>query len=98
MPGTGKRFKKGSAGGPGRPKGTPNRMTLEVKALIEQAFDQMGGLGSLTAWAETNPTAFYTGLWGKLLPKDLNVTGTVRIDQILAGSWDEEDGKDNDNR
>lgn len=62
---------KGKAG-PGRPKGVPNKLTADVKAMILEALDRKGGVDYLVAQAEENPTAFMT-LLGKVLP--LQVTG-----------------------
>ena len=74
-------FEKGDAGGPGRPPGTPNKSTAEVKAALEACFDGLGGIQALQDWATLNPTEFYK-LWGKLIPKDLKVStdsGPIRI-------------------
>lgn len=62
---------KGKAG-PGRPKGVPNKLTADVKAMILEALDRKGGVDYLVTQAEENPTAFMT-LLGKVLP--LQVTG-----------------------
>lgn len=52
----------------GRKKGTPNKLTSSVKAALEVAFAECGGVPTLTAWARENPGAFYR-LWIKMLPK-----------------------------
>lgn len=60
--------------GPGRPKGSKNKMTLEVKQMILDALEGAGGVEYLTERA-TDPrtaSAFLT-LLGKVLP--LQVTG-----------------------
>ena len=36
----------------GRPKGSRNRITNEAKAAIQMAFDKLGGVERLVAWAE----------------------------------------------
>lgn len=54
----------------GRKKGTPNKRTAEVKAALQAAFDQIGGVKALTAWGKDNQTEFYR-LWGKLLPVEM---------------------------
>lgn len=56
----------------GRKKGTPNKLTADVKAMILEALDRKGGVDYLVKQADDNPTAFMT-LVGKVLP--LQVTG-----------------------
>lgn len=54
----------------GRAKGTTNKLTADVKAMVLQALDQAGGVKYLHAQALTNPNAFMT-LVGKVLPLTL---------------------------
>lgn len=63
--------------GPGRPKGSPNKLTRTIKEAIELAFNEVGGPEYLARMAEEQPTAFMT-LLGKVLPTqiDANVTTT----------------------
>lgn len=58
---------------PGRKKGVPNKLTRDVKAAIEAAFDKVGGVEYLVRQAEQNPQAFLT-LLAKVLPKDVTIT------------------------
>jgi hypothetical protein len=58
----------------GRKKGTPNKSTALVKEALELAFDGIGGVPALIAWAKREPTEFYK-LFSKLLPQQHNVTG-----------------------
>ena len=51
----------------GRPKGTPNKYTKELKEMILEALDHAGGAAYLCDQAEKNPSAFMT-LIGKVLP------------------------------
>ena len=63
-------------GGPGRPKGLPNKTTVTVKMAIELAASGLGGANRLQAWAQEdkkNEHAFWTLIYPKLLP--LQVTG-----------------------
>jgi hypothetical protein len=51
----------------GRKKGTPNKITADVKAAILSAFNKVGGPEYLAQQAVENPQAFMT-LLGKVLP------------------------------
>lgn len=65
----GKRQKTG-----GRTKGTPNKVTGEVKAMILEALNDVGGVTYLIERAKENPVAFLT-LLGKVMPLQLNGAG-----------------------
>ena len=69
MAGKGKQFTKGDARA-GRPKGTPNKLTADVKAAIIDAFEQAGGASYLLKIAESDPRTF-CALLGKVLPMQL---------------------------
>lgn len=75
----------GNKPGPGRPKGSPNKITSQIKDMIVQALENKGGVEYLEQQADKNPTAFM-GLIGKVLP--MQVTGedggpiTVTIKQF----------------
>lgn len=56
----------------GRTKGTPNKLTADVKSMILGALNAVGGEKYLVKQANENPKAFL-GLVGKVLP--LQVTG-----------------------
>lgn len=58
--------------GRGRPKGSVNKVTGDLRAMISAALTEAGGVEYLTAQAKANPSAFLT-LVGKTLPKE--VTG-----------------------
>ena len=59
----------------GRKKGVPNKLTTEVKVMVENALSRLGGEKWLVSAAKENPAAFMT-LVGKLLPKDVNMNAT----------------------
>jgi hypothetical protein len=63
---------RSNTSGQGRPKGTPNRLTADVRAMILAALDKAGGVDYLVAQSERNPAAFLA-LVGKVLP--LQMTG-----------------------
>ena len=56
--------------GAGRPKGVPNKLNGDIKAMILGALEDVGGRSYLAARAIDTPTAFM-GLLGKVLPTQL---------------------------
>jgi hypothetical protein len=69
----------------GRVKGTPNKLTGDLKAMISRALVAAGGVEYLVAQASANPPAFL-GLFGKTLPKDVNLsaTGSLKLTMYLS--------------
>ena len=65
---------KGSAKTGGRQRGTPNKVTAELKDMILQALDNAGGVEHLQKQANDNLAAFLT-LVGKVLPMTVNGSG-----------------------
>jgi hypothetical protein len=63
--------------GPGRPKGSVNKVTADIRTMIEGALSAKGGQKYLEKQAEANPVAFM-GLVGKCLPKDVIIDVTNR--------------------
>lgn len=79
---------RGNAG-KGRPKGSPNKVTADVKAMILAALDKAGGTAYLLQQAQTNPNAFLT-LVGKVLPMTVagdpsNPLAVVTRIELVAG-------------
>lgn len=68
----------------GRKKGTPNKLTGDVREMILAALDDAGGRKYLAAQADENPSAFMT-LVGRCLPKDIQVKGELTLRQLLEG-------------
>lgn len=59
------------ARGPGRPKGSPNKVTAAAKDAIAQAADKLGGTNRIVAWAKADPkneAAFWSTIYPKLIP------------------------------
>lgn len=56
----------------GRKKGTPNKISRDIREAVLQSFATVGGAAYLAEQARANPTA-YLSLVGKVLP--LQVTG-----------------------
>lgn len=66
----------GGKPGPGRPKGSPNKVTAAAKDIIAEAADRLGGVERLVAWAQEDPRhelAYWSQIFPKLLP--LQVAG-----------------------
>lgn len=55
-------------------------------ALVMSCFEQMGGLGRMLAWADGNPTDFYTKLFPKMISRSqqVDVSGTLTIDDAIS--------------
>lgn len=70
----------------GRKKGVANKLTADLRAMILDALDQVGGAKYLKDQAKNNPQAFI-GLLGKVVPKDvtLNTSGSLNL-TISLGS------------
>lgn len=62
--------------GKGRVKGVPNKSTKAVKEALQEAFENLGGVPALAAWAAENPTEFYK-LWTKLIPTEVKAELTM---------------------
>lgn len=74
----------GKRPGAGRPAGTPNKITGDLKDMILQALSEAGGTEYLKKQAEGNPGAFLT-LIGKILP--YQVTGQDGGPVQIEASW-----------
>ena len=62
--------RKPPAAGKGRPKGSKNKTTANIKAAIEEAFEKAGGVEYLLTIAKNDPRTF-AGLLGKVLPTQI---------------------------
>lgn len=62
----------------GRPKGVPNKITQDVRGMIQDVIAGLGGAQRMIAWAREDPLnerAFWSQVMPKILPKDINVGG-----------------------
>ncbi len=62
----------------GRPKGALNKTTRKANEAFDMAFDGIGGVEALQAWASENSTEFYK-LFARRITVDQNHSGTVRL-------------------
>jgi len=69
---------KGNPKGVGRPVGSVNKVTKDIREAIKAAFDQAGGVDYLVKQAKDNPTAFMT-LVGKIVPAELKAEVAAKI-------------------
>lgn len=71
-------FQKGHKRVGGKKKGSQHKHTKELKDMIRNALDKMGGEKYLMKQAKDNPNAFLT-LVGKTLPLDVNAKADMAI-------------------
>jgi hypothetical protein len=55
-------------------------------ALVLSCFEQIGGLPRMAAWADSNPTDFYTKLFPKMISRSqqVDISGTLTIDDAIT--------------
>lgn len=72
--------------GPGRPKGSQNKLTREIKEAIVNAFEKVGSEDYLVRVAQEDPRTFCS-LLGRALP--LQVTGDAEnpVEHKLTIAW-----------
>lgn len=64
--------------GPGRPKGSANKITKDIREAISQAFDKAGGIEYLVQVSKTKPEVFCS-LLGKIIPAEVR----AKVDATL---------------
>lgn len=54
-------------------------------AIVLSVFEQIGGAPRMAAWADSNPTDFYTKLFPKMISRSqqVDVSGSVTIDDAI---------------
>ena len=70
----------------GRKKGTPNKLTRDVREMILGALDAEGGLEYLRTQARENPTAFLS-LVGKCLPREASHSLSGALEGPIVVRW-----------
>lgn len=69
--------------GPGRPKGVPNKVTIELRDMIRQALDAEGGVDYLR-WASRSKPESFMSLLGRILPTKIEGEVSVKLADLLA--------------
>ena len=62
--------------GPGRPKGSKNKFSTEIKDAIEAAYKKMGGRDDFIKWLEAHKSEFYRFLLHNV-PIEIELGGEV---------------------
>jgi hypothetical protein len=65
----------------GRPLGSPNKVTKDMKDTINKTFTTIGGAPAYAEWARANPSEFYAH-WLRLLPKQIEAE--INTNMIVA--------------
>jgi len=81
----------GGKPGPGRPKGSPNKVTKAAKEAIAEAAEQLGGVNRIVAWVKEDPLnerAFWSTVYPKLLPLQVSGEGggALEINVTIGGN------------
>lgn len=74
--------------GPGRPKGSQNKLQKAAKEAIAEAAEKLGGVNRLVEWAKEdklNERVFWGQVYPKLLPLQLTGAEGRTLAQELAG-------------
>jgi hypothetical protein len=72
-------FAEGNPGGPGRPKGKPNKINAVLKDDILQAYQQRGGV----EWLKGLKDRDFVGLLEKTMPREVSADVRAQVDQPL---------------
>lgn len=68
--------------GPGRPRGTQNKVTTSFKDAVKLVYQDIGGHTAFASWARENPTDFYK-ICSRLIPSEVNVKGESALTVIV---------------
>ncbi len=64
--------------GGGRAKGTPNKLTADLREMVRQALELEGGVDYLR-WASKNEPRAFLALVGRCVPVDLKVSEGIEL-------------------
>lgn len=65
----------------GRPKGSTNKLSRDIKEMIKTALEEAGGEKYLLKQAHDNPNAFLS-LVSKIIPAEAKVSANVTINPL----------------
>ena len=91
-------FEKGNPGGPGRDKGSQNKVTKDLVKGVLGVLDEIGGWEGMIEWVEGSPKrreTFY-GWVMKMLPSNVNLDSNEGL-HITIGPAFQPKGKDDKN-
>ncbi len=101
------RFEKGNQAGVGhgRPKGSKNRLTNDVRQVFHKVYEEMGkntinpetgkpytGHEAMLEWARENQTEFYR-LYGKMIPATAELPEELHEDFVASLVFEDEQVK-----
>ena len=72
----------------GRRKGGVNKISAEARELIAEAFKRLGGVNGLIEWAQKSDkhmTAFYTKMYMKLVPAQMNLD--MQVEGVVVRNY-----------
>jgi len=70
----------------GRQKGTPNKLTQDARAAIEQVAEGLGGAQGMLAWAQSdkvNERIFWSTIYPRVLPKEVKAEHSGDVGLIV---------------
>jgi hypothetical protein len=80
--------------GPGRPKGSVNKIGAQAKENVVIVFSRLGGTDAMLRWAKRNRTEFYR-MYARLIPnyvmahvdiRDVTELSDVELINVITGS------------
>ena len=83
----------GGKPGPGRPKGSQNKVTKAAKDAIAEAAEKLGGVNRLVTWAKEdakNEHAFWATIYPKLLPLQVSGEGGGAVGVVVFKGLNED--------
>lgn len=75
--------KKPPAAGIGRKKGVPNKVTGDLRGMVLNALDAVGGAEYLVKQAKKRNPAPFMALVGKCLPKEVKLEAKLTLTDLL---------------
>lgn len=84
----------------GRKKGSPNKVSKNIKDNFEAVFIELGGIDGFYKWADKNAHtqgAFYQ-MYSKMLPSNIGISGggdgkPIIIEIVPAKEWEKKNKK-----